>query len=349
MGRTGCTVLKRKNTTLKEVAEHAGVSQMTVSRVLNASPLVKEVTRARVQASIEALHYRPNLMARGLAGGKSLMLGIVYFNPSSGYLSEVLIGAMRTCRELGHHAVLEDLSDVESEDLDDIVERLVSAGLDGLLITPPFSSDAGFAARLDRAGLPTVLLDRQTTMGGCSSVTFDNTAAAHAMMEYLFARGHQRIAFLSGPPDFPSAQRRLKGYVSALQAAGLSVEKDLILQGDFTFKSGFFRGEELLTRRNRPTAVFASNDDMAAGVIAAAQSLGVGVPDDVSVVGFDDTELARTIWPELTTVKHPIAEIASTGVRLLSDQRLGAEDMAPVAKVIDTIEIIERNSVKPIL
>lgn len=341
-------MLKRKNATLKEVAEHAGVSQMTVSRVLNSSPLVKEDTRARVQASVEALQYRPNLMARGLAGGNSLMLGIVYYNPSSGYLSEVLIGALRTCRELGHHAVLEDLSDVASEDTDNIVKRLISANLDGLLITPPFSTDANLAARLDHAGIPAVLLDRQATASGCSSVTFDNTAAAYAMTKYLLEHGHRDIAFLSGPPQFPSAQRRLTGYVDALQAAGLSIDRSLMLQGDFTFKSGFFRGEELLSRSNCPTAIFASNDDMAAGIIAAAQSLGLAVPDDVSVVGFDDTELASTIWPALTTVKHPIADIASTAVKLLSERGVDDGEVAPVSKIIDTIEIVERNSVKRI-
>ncbi|MCI4645237.1 MAG: LacI family DNA-binding transcriptional regulator [Hyphomonadaceae bacterium] len=337
---------KRQNATIKEVAEQAGVSQMTVSRVLNQRSLVKETTRLKVEAAIEALNYRPNMLARGLAGGKSMLIGLVYFNPSSGYLSELLVGALQTCRELGHHLMLEDLSEIEDgTDTSEIAMRLRKIGLDGLILTPPLSANKALIKLMHDAGVPTVLVSHEDPSGQFSSVVFDDTAAAHSMTEYLIACGHKRIGFITGPDQHPSSLSRKEGFERAMGEHDLEIDTSLVVEGDFTFRSGMEWAEQLLNKRVPPTAIFASNDDMAAGVIAAAHRRALKVPLDLSVVGFDDTAISAAIWPRLTTVRQPISEIARRAVKLLSDGNKAEAEVAVKADYITTVDIVERESV----
>lgn len=338
---------RRQNATIKEVAEQAGVSQMTVSRVLNQRSLVKEATRLKVEAAIEALNYRPNMLARGLAGGKSMLIGLVYYNPSSGYLSELLVGALKTCRELGHHLMLEDLSEIEEgTDTSEIALRLRKIGLDGLILTPPLSANKALIRLMSDAGVRTVLVSHEDPTGQFSSVVFDDTAAAHSMAEYLIERGHKRIGFITGPAEHPSSLSRKEGFERAMAEHGLDIDPGLVVEGDFTFRSGMELTEELLSAKPAPTAIFASNDDMAAGVIAAAHRRELKVPGDLSVVGFDDTAISAAIWPQLTTVRQPISEIARRAVKLLSDNNQKKDIEVEVrADYIDTVDIIERESV----
>jgi LacI family transcriptional regulator len=338
-------VNKRQPITIKEVAEAAGVSQMTVSRVLNKQKLVKESTRLRVEAAIAALNYRPNLMARGLAGGKSKLIGLAYYNPSPSYLSALLVSALKQCRDLGHHLVIEDLSDIEG-DLDNsvIIGRLSSIRLDGLILAPPLSNNQTLLKLMQDMGIPVVALSYRDPGSNHSSVAFDDVAAAFLMTELLIENGHSRIGFIRGPLEHPSARQRQIGYENALKAHDIPVDKSLIFDGDFTFKSGMDLANDVLELKTPPTAIFASNDDMAAGVIAGAQRRGVKVPSELSIVGFDDTAIAAAIWPRLTTVKQPIAEMAQTAVDMISDITSSAWDGEPAHVTIDTIQIIERES-----
>lgn len=333
---------KKRSATLKEVAEKAGVSLMTVSRVLNHRNLVKQATIDKIEKAIDELNYRPNVLARGLAGGNSMVIGVVYHNPSSGYLSEILVGAMTACRDMGHQLVLEDLSNTEGEvDPAIVTKRLQKMGLDGLLLTPPLSSNVALVKSLKQAAIPTILVGRQNPQQNFSCVSFDDTAAAFAMTEFLIKQGHHNIGFIAGSKDLPFSERRKDGFLRAMERNGVTVQEQFIEQGDYTFKSGMDAGGRLLDGAARPTAIFASNDDMAAGVIAAAHSRCVAIPSQISIVGFDDTEVASAIWPSLTTVRQPISEIARSAVQILSD----GNQNSGVATIIDTISIVERNSV----
>lgn len=336
---------KRQPITIKEVAEEAGVSQMTVSRVLNKQKLVKESTRLRVEAAIASLNYRPNLMARGLAGGKSKLIGLAYYNPSPSYLSALLVSALKECRDLGHHLVIEDLSDIEGVlDNSVIVKRLSSIRLDGLILAPPLSSNLALLKLMQDMGIPVVALSFRDPQSNHSSVAFDDVAAAFTMTELLIEKGHKRIGFIRGPREHPSSPQRQIGYEKALKAHGIPIDKGLIFEGDFTFKSGMQLADKVLDANAPPTAVFASNDDMAAGLIAGTQRRGVKIPSELSIVGFDDTAIAAAIWPRLTTVKQPIAEMAQTAVDMISDITSANWNGQPAHVTIDTIQIVERES-----
>ncbi len=339
---------KRQPITIKEVAEKAGVSQMTVSRVLNKQKLVKASTRERVEAAIAALNYKPNLMARGLAGGRSKLIGLAYYNPSPSYLSALVVSALKHCRDLGHHLVIEDLSDIEDGlDTTMILKRLSSIQLDGLILAPPLSGNTKLLELMQDIGIPTVLLGSTDDRFKQSSVVFDDRAAAYTMTCHLIDLGHKKIGFIRGPHELPWSRKRQEGYEQALIDKGIQIDKKLILEGDFTFRTGMHRGDDLLELPDRPTAIFASNDDMAAGVIAAAQRRSIQIPKELSVVGFDDTAIAAAIWPRLTTVRQPIAEMAQASVDIISDVTAEGWNGEPVRLVNDSIHIVERESLAP--
>ena len=338
---------QRSSVTIKQVAERAGVSLMTVSRVINKNGIVKSTTRDRVQQAINDLNYRPNISARRLAGGKSLFLGLVYQNPSPSYLSSVLIGALAACRSIGCHLVLEDLGQqAPYKRPEETVQALKSAGLDGVIVTPPLSNHEEFLEILEDYGLAVVRVAPENIHTDKLCVAMDDTQAARDMMEYLVEAGHRHIGFVKGPPNHPSSGHRLSGFLNGAAEFGLEVSEELIIQGDFTYRSGFDAGRQFLSRKERPTAIFACNDDMAAGVVAAAYRQGLSVPDDVSIVGFDDTEMAKNIWPELTTVKQPIGEMADHAVRLLAGSIRGEADTIQSMRGLLDHEIIVRDTVR---
>ena len=331
---------RRSHATIKEVAELAGVSQMTVSRVLNRRETVKESTRVKVEEAIRELNYRPNLLARGLAGGKSLFIGLVFHNPSNTYLGELLVGALQACRDEGHHLVIEDF-DI-SQHGPAFVERLGGAGLDGVIVAPPISEDDSILDALAAAQIVTVLIAPKDVSKTDISVSIDDAKAAEEMTEHVLEHGHRRIGFIRGPDNQSSSRRRFRGFKSAMARHGIAVDEGYVAQGDYTYRSGMLAAEAILALPERPTAIFASNDDMAAGVVASAQRLGIKVPEDLSVVGFDDTLFATAIWPQLTTVRQPIAGMAAESVHLLS-RHLRAHE--PEADSDDAASEMERNAV----
>lgn len=308
----------RHSVTIKEVAERAGVSLMTVSRVVNDKGLVKQATREKVQKAIEDLNYRPNISARRLAGGKALFIGLVYHNPSPGYLTKILLGSLSACRRNGHHLLLEDLGEkTPDSEPKEMARSLKAAGLDGVIITPPMSNHLPFIEAIEAAGLPVVRVSPDNINTLKPRIAMDDVLAARQMLQHLVDLGHNRIGFVKGPRDHPSSHHRFEGFTSGMAENKLALEDVLIEQGDFTYRSGLDAGRALLSLDRPPTAIFASNDDMAAGLVAAAHMLGLNVPEDVSIAGFDDTELATNIWPELTTIQQPIVEMSRQAVELL--------------------------------
>lgn len=337
----------RHSATIKDVAERAGVSLMTVSRVVNDKGMVKQATREKVQKAIEDLNYRPNISARRLAGGKALFIGLVYHNPSPGYLTKILLGSLSACRRNGHHLLLEDLGERTADSEPKEMARLLkAAGLDGVIITPPMSNDLPLIEAIEAAGLPLVRVAPDDIYTKKPRIAMDDVLAARQMLLHLVGQGHRRIGFVKGPSDHPSSHHRFDGFAAGMDASGLALDPGLIQQGDFTYRSGLDAGRALLAIDPPPSAVFASNDDMAAGIVAAAHMLGLKVPDDISVAGFDDTELATNIWPELTTIRQPIVEMSRRAVELLIGVIHKDQDVIDAHRGLMDFELMTRDSVK---
>lgn len=293
---------------LEDVARAAGVSPKTVSRVLNDEVNVSESTRAKVRSMIVAMDYRPNLPARSLASNQSFLVANLYDNPSSSYLTEIQTGVLEAC-DLHHYSMMVRPLNVEADDFLQRVETLILHHRpDGLVLTPPITDHTELLQRLNERGVPYACIspkERSGTIG----VFMDEQQAARDMMVHLLALGHQRIAHVIGHREHGASGWRLAGYRDALADGGLPFDQDLVVQGDFSFASGVAAARQLFSLEQRPTAVFAGNDDMASGVIWAAAEHGLSVPRDVSVCGFDDMPISRQIWPTITTIRQPSHEM----------------------------------------
>lgn len=301
--------------TVNDVARLAECSPMTVSRVINGGSGVREETRLAVEAAIRELNYAPNRAARSLAGASQIRLALLYANPSAAYLSELLLGAIDAASRLDAHLVVERC---ESDgDQTRLISRLVNAGMDGFVLPPPLCDDPGLLAQLRRMRAQAILIGPGRAEAHHAAVMIDDYQAAYDMTRHILDLGHRRIGFIIGNPAQSVSELRLAGYRDAMGDAGADVDETLIRQGAFTYRSGMTAASELLALDQRPTAIFASNDDMAAGCVAAAQRRRLDIPRDLTICGFDDTALASTIWPELTTIRQPIREMAESAIDLL--------------------------------
>jgi len=332
--------------TIIDVAAQAGVSIKTVSRVLNQEPGVHEQTRAQVLKVVAELKYRPKLSARSLAGARSFLIGLLYYDPSAAFVAGVQKGATLRCRESGYHLVVESLHN-DAPDIDSQVERMVAAlRPDGMILTPPLCDNARVLKALLDSNTPCVLMSPREVSAAQPSVRIDDVRAAEEVTNLLISLGHQRIAFIKGPDDQAASGMRYQGFERAMLSHGLAVDPELVWGGDFTFPSGVEAAHQLLSRRVRPTAVFAGNDDMALGVLAAAQRLGLAVPADLSIAGFDDSPAASLVWPPLTTVRQPMEEMARAAVEMLiAPPREPAEgEPSPSVNRVLPHELLVRNS-----
>ena len=310
----------RTGATIKDVARHAGVSPMTVSRVVNGSEYVSSATRATVQRSIRELRYSPNLAARNLASERGERLGLLYGNPSSAYLSEFLVGALEAATRHGVQLVLEkcEPTPVASRRA---VRRLLSGAVVGVVLPPPLCESSVVRTELGAVRLPVVTVASGRPPADTMCVRIDDYTAALEMTRYLIGLGHERLAFIKGHPNQSASEERWLGFNAALEETAHTRHGDRaqprMEQGFFSFRSGLDAARKLLAAEPAPTAIFASNDDMAAAVIAEAHRRGLDVPHDLTVVGFDDTLIASTIWPELTTIQQPIARMAAEAIDML--------------------------------
>jgi len=301
--------------TMVDVARLAGVSAMTVSRVMNGKSLVRESTRRKVAEAVAALNYTPNQEARNLAGSKPIRVGFLYSNPSAAYLSEFLVGLLNQSG-LNNVQLFVEKCEAGNHETEH-TQRLIDNGLDGVILPPPLCDSGAVLECVANAGIPAVVVACGSPVAGVGAVSIDDYEAAHYMTRHLIALGHQRIGFVMGHPNQTASARRLAGYRKAIAEKGADDAEELVVQGMFTYRSGLDAAEQLLALADRPTAIFASNDDMAAATVAVAHRLGLDVPGDLTVTGFDDTALATTIWPELTTVRQPIAGMAREAVQAL--------------------------------
>ena len=304
-------------TTITDVARLANVSMKTVSRVLNNEPNVAKKTRERVLSAAKELRYSPNLAAKGLASSKSYLIALLYDNPSPNYIANIQKGAIKACRDNNYYLVIEPLSMANANAGNEVEKLLERLPVDGVILTPPLCDDKDVLSILKSLNIPYVPVAPTIEMNGVSSVKMDDVQASFEMTEYLIRRGHKKIGFIKGHRGHSATALRYKGYELAMEKFNLKIDKNFIVEGDFSFKSGVEAAENLLGLNEPPTAIFASNDDMAAGVVSVASRLGLEVPTKLSVGGFDDTPLAQILFPQLTTVKQPIYEMGQMAANLL--------------------------------
>lgn len=302
--------------TIIDVARHAGVSWKTVARVVNREPGVRADTVARVEASIAALAYRPNTAARALAAERTFLIGMLSVALSAHYSVAFSRGGAEICRQRGYHLVLEHI-DLDDADIASQLDRMLrTADLHGVIVPPPMCNDPGLLETLSRWKMPAVLIDPIDRQCGLPFVQIDDEAGIDDLVAYAVAQGHRSFAIVEGPPNHRAAIARRTAFHAAVARHGAAVSDSE--SGAFTFTSGFEAGQRLFARGLHASFVFATNDDMAAGVIAAAGQAGVRVPEQLSVAGFDDSDVARLTWPPLTTLCQPIEDIAATAVDMLT-------------------------------
>jgi LacI family transcriptional regulator len=334
---------KSNRVTVADVANLVGVSTMTVSRVVNRDPKVRPDTRERVEAAIAELNYAPNIAARSLANAEVRRICLLYGNPSSAYLGELLLGALEAASVASAHLIVERTDpELDPERLEECLGR----DWDALIVPPPMSDIAGIRRLVAKHNFPAAFISSATEPGRANEVRIDDRLAAREMTAYLISKGHKKIGFIKGHPNQTVSKQRYLGYQDALKEMDLPVDKGLVAQGLFSYRSGEEAGAKLLSYDDRPTAIFASNDDMAAGVLAAAARHRLSVPNDLSVVGFDNSPIASTIWPKLTTMSQPVAEMAAKAVEfVLKNTEEQVAKPNQYHTIILPYELIQRESV----
>lgn len=302
---------------IRDVAAKAGVAVKTVSRVLNGHPYVSADTKGRVEEAMRALDFRPSVAARILSGAKSNQIALIYDNHSPYYMFQIQTGCWEYCKEKGIRLLAQPV-DVADPHVGEQVRGLVTeTHVDGIVLSSPVTDCDRVLRALESMDIPFVRISPGTNHALTSSVYMDDAQAADDMTTHLINQGHRRIGFIKGHPNHMASDDRLFGYRRALDRAGIAYEPGLVCAGEFDFDSGVRAAGYLLDMADRPTAIFASNDDMAAGVLALAHDRNLDLPGELSVAGFDDTTLARTVWPPLTTIHQPMAELARTATEIL--------------------------------
>lgn len=340
--------------TIYDVAAKAGVSIKSVSRVLNNEPNVSPTLRTKVEEAAASLGYRRSLSARSLAGASSSLIAVLVdadltiehwkSGRGSDYLGRLEFGALMEARQVDYHLMIE-LVDHNSPDLErDLMALLNSIRPEGVILTPPNSDNTVVMDALDAAGTPYARIGAEAAFDRGFCIEMDERRAALEMTRHLIDLGHTRIAFVTGPVDYGASRRRLAGYRDAMAEAGLEVAPAWVVEGDFTFNSGALAMETLHLTAPDITAIFASNDDTALGVLQCAARLGLSVPDDLSVAGFDDSPGAGFSTPDLSTIRQPVAEMAAAAAQRLIPPLRRLLNGDAHARVIVPHDLIARQS-----
>jgi LacI family transcriptional regulator len=339
--------------TIFDVAKVAGVSIKTVSRVVNNEPNVRDSTRERVEDAIAMLKYRPDQSARNLASHRTHLIGLVYDDPaayelpSSGYIIRMQHGALKACRSALSELLIHPCDFRKKKvgvELKSLIEETRPAGI---IVAAPLSNMPKIVRAIEATGTPFVRISPGKTNGKQLSVSTNDREVCAEMTRYLAGLGHKRIAFITGDPNHAAVANRFLGYQDGLDESGLEYSEQLVAAGDNSFGSGEACAEKLLKRKNRPTAIFAANDDMAAGVLRTANRLGIDVPGQLSVTGFDDITLARQVDPALTTIRQPLARMAERAAEMLINSNGGGEVAKGTEIVPATIKIRESTGPAP--
>ena len=332
--------------TINDIARLSGVSKKTVSRVINRSPLLNPETRKRVDDIIRETGYVPNPQARALALRRNFLIGLVHDNPNAQMVLGMQQGILSVLQGTEYELIVRPVDRGSTTLVADVRAFLERQRLHGIILLPPISENDGLAKLCREFGCRYVRIGSAALDDTAHMVASNDRDAVREATAYLVAAGHRRIAIITGPQGFRSAHERREGYGEALAAAGIAAEPAYAAEGNYRFESGLIAARQLLTQIPRPTAIFASNDEMAAGALHAARDQGLDVPGDLSIIGFDDTAIAAHIWPPLTTVRWPIVEMGKAAARKLL---AGTADALPdtPGDALFLLQLIPRASVSP--
>jgi len=333
--------------TINDVAKYAGVSIKTVSRVTNNESSVKQATVDKVNEAIKALHYQPNLAARNLAGTKSYAIGFIYDNPNAYYIIDMQNGILSACKDKGYELVIHPCNAKSATICDELTTLVKHSRLAGLVLTPPLSEDPKVlnALRAIDANYVRIIAGENANEQFGLTILVNDRFGAVAITQHLIDLGHKKIAFLSGDLHHESTKERLQGYKQALTKNHLVADDNYIIEGKYSFESGVEGANTLIKLNNRPTAIVACNDEIAAGALFAARLAGLDIPTDLSIVGFEDSPFSRQTWPKLTTVHQPNADIAKVATELLIAKR--KEQDATFAKIFTPKPVLRDSSATP--
>ncbi|MCY7581705.1 catabolite control protein A [Bacillus altitudinis] len=305
------------NVTIYDVAREANVSMATVSRVVNGNPNVKPTTRKKVLEAIDRLGYRPNAVARGLASKKTTTVGVIIPDISSIFYSELARGIEDIATMYKYNIILSN-SDQNTDKELHLLNTMLGKQVDGIVFMGGNITDV-HVEEFKRSPVPIVLAASVEEQAQTPSVNINYEQAIYDSVQLLVEKGHKRIAFVSGPMLEPiNSMRKLAGYKRALEEAGIAFDEALVAEGDYSYDSGIEALANLLEQSDKPTAVIAATDEMALGVIHGAQDRGVSIPEDLEVIGFDNTRLSLMVRPQLTTVVQPTYDIGAVAMRLLT-------------------------------
>lgn len=333
---------KSQNVTIIDVARESGVSYSTVSRVLNGFEHVKDSTRQRVLEAAEKLGYVANLQARSLAGGKTNIIGILVPGLDNGYIGEIVRGADEELARSDYNMMLYTTHRYHGKE-SAYVKSIYSGLSDGLLLIVPITQKTYIDA-LKEQNFPYVLVDQADESSNVVDST--NWQGAYDATTYLIELGHRKIAHITGMPEISTAHERLEGYKAALNDHNVPIKNDYIVEGDFNHQLGYKQSEKLLTMDDRPTAIFAANDLTALGTMEAARHCGLDIPEDISIIGFDDIPQSRLAFPKLTTIRQSLDQMGHAAVQLLLEQIAHPDN--PPKRITLATQLVERESCRAI-
>ena len=336
--------------TIDTVAQRAGVARTTVSRVLNNQPNVRPEVRAKVLAVVEELGYRVNQQARNLAGRKAVRIALIHASdfdsePNSYFASALELGAMRKAAKLGVQLIAHVINQTDPGAAQDIIEQLRDDQCNGVILVPPFVDDTALIAALETRGVAVVGIaggpaaERLTT-----SVRIDEFKAGYDVAVHLLALGHRRFGFIKGLQGHLAAEGRFDGFLAALAEAGLDADAVQWVRGNFTFRSGLERAQDLLAVKPPVTGLVCANDDMAAGALLAAHKAGLRIPQDLAITGFDDTPVSEIVWPPLTTIHQPLRRMGARALEIVAQRVLAGEDVKLGGEIIAHALVVRNSS-----
>jgi LacI family transcriptional regulator len=331
--------------TIKDVARESGVNVSTVSRALTGAYGVHQDTREHVLRVARRLRYQPNRVARGLVTGSSCTLGLIVSDIRNPFFAEVARGAEDAGRSAGYDLILCN-SDLDADKQMDYVRSLMEKRVDGILMNSVAALSRRQQDQLASSGVPIVLLNRSSATDGFSTVSADNEAGGALAARYLLRLGHRAIAHLTGPRHHGNMTDRVNGFVRALKAAGPGL-RPTVLYGENSLEGGYVLGQTLLRQQSGVTAIFAGNDVMAFGVLRAIIESGRRIPQDISLVGFDNVEFSSVVNPPLTTVHQPKKEIGQAAVEILLRLARTKDKPIPEHRLLG-VELIERQSCRKV-
>ncbi len=334
--------------TIDDVAKLAGVSMKTVSRVMNNEPSVRKATFDKVMEAVKQLHYQPNHAARNLAGTRSYTIAFIYDNPNAYYVIDMQNGILAECRRQGFELLIHPCNHQSENIIAELTNLVNHARVAGVVLTPPFSEMPEFVAALDQLGVQFVRIISGSESGqyADSCVFIDDHAAAYSITEHLIAQGHQHIGFVCGGKEHRSTVERLHGYKQALADHHIKFDQKWVVDGEYNFESGVKGAKKLLSKKELPTAIFAANDEIAAGALFAARLMNFSIPDDLSIAGFEDSPFSRQTWPQLTTAHQPNKLIAqqATGLLISRIRRRDEDDKEKLSSRHFVPELVVRDS-----